>query len=136
MSEPIRADLRRLVYKRAGGRCEYCLLNELVSPYTHEIDHLIARKHGGQTVSENLALACLACNRRKGSDLTTVDPVTGIVVPLFNPRAQRWDDHFVLSGATIDGLTPIGRGTVFILALNASDRLIRRETLLAEGLYP
>jgi hypothetical protein len=136
MSESIPADLRRLVQDRAGGRCEYCLLNETTSPYTHEVDHLIARKHGGQTVSENLALACLACNRRKGSDLTTIDPVTGIVVPLFNPRVQRWSDHFALAGAIINGLTPIGRGTVFLLALNALDRLIRREMLLAESLYP
>jgi 5-methylcytosine-specific restriction endonuclease McrA len=59
MSEPISTNLRQLVYKRAMGRCEYCLMHQDVSPYTHEIDHLIARKHGGQTVAENLALACL-----------------------------------------------------------------------------
>jgi len=136
MSETIPADLRRMVIERAGGRCEYCLMHQDVSPYTHEIDHLIARKHGGQTVAENLALACLACNRRKGSDMTTIDPVTNTVVPLFNPRVQRWPDHFVLQRAHIDGISPIGRGTVFLLALNLPDRLTRRESLLAEGLYP
>ncbi len=136
MSETIPAELRRLVNERAGGRCEYCRLHQDSSPYTHEIDHIIARKHGGQTIPENLALACLACNRRKGSDLTTIDPVTAVVVPLFNPRVQLWADHFVLNGAAIDGLTPIGRGTVFLLALNAADRLARRTVLLLEGLYP
>ena len=136
MSKTISIDLRRLVNERAGGRCEYCRLHQATSPYTHEIDHIVARKHGGQTVAENMALSCLACNRRKGSDLTTIDSVTAVVVPLFNPRVQLWTDHFVLHGARIDGLTPIGRGTVFLLALNAPDRLARRTTLLFEGLYP
>lgn len=136
MSEFIPPELRQFVFQRANGRCEYCHIHQDASPFTHEIDHIVARKHGGQTVPENLALACLACNRRKGSDLTTIDPLTAVVIPLFNPRVQRWPDHFVLHEAVIDGLTPIGRGTVFLLALNASDRLIRRETLLAEGLYP
>ncbi|MCL4869632.1 MAG: HNH endonuclease [Anaerolineae bacterium] len=136
MSELVSTRLRQLVIKRANNQCEYCRLHETVSPFSHEVDHLIARKHGGQTVAENLALSCLPCNRRKGSDLTTIDPVTATVVPLFNPRVQRWADHFVLRGAAIEGLTPIGRGTVFLLALNTPDRLARREALIPEGLYP
>lgn len=136
MSDPIPVELRQAVHERAEGRCEYCRIHQDTSPFSHEIDHIVARKHGGQTVPENLALACLPCNRRKGSDLTTLDPVTGTVVPLFNPRVQKWSDHFTLSGAVIDGLTPIGRGTVFLLALNAADRLARRTVLLLEGLYP
>ncbi|MCL4267437.1 MAG: HNH endonuclease [Anaerolineae bacterium] len=136
MSDLIPAELRQFVQERAAGRCEYCRIHQDTSTYNHEIDHIVARKHGGQSIAENLALACLPCNRRKGSDLTTIDPVTGIVVPLFNPRVQRWEDHFVLSGAVINGLTPIGRGTVFLLALNMADRLARRTTLVLEGLYP
>ena len=50
----------------------------------------MALKHGGQTVSANLALACLNCNRLKGSDLAAIDPVNGVIVPLFNPRTQSW----------------------------------------------
>lgn len=136
MSDTLTPELRQLVRERAEGRCEYCRVHQDTSPFAYEIDHIVARKHGGQTVPENLALSCLACNRRKGSDLTTIDPVTAVVIPLFNPRVQRWSDHFVLREAAIDGLTAIGRGTVFLLALNAPDRLIRREALLVAGLYP
>lgn len=136
MSKAIPVDLRRLVNERAEGRCEYCRLHHSTSLYTHEIDHIIARKHGGQTIAENMALSCLACNRRKGSDLTTIDPITAVIVPLFNPRVQLWADHFVLHDARIEGLTPIGRGTVFLLAFNTPERLSRRSTLLLVGLYP
>ncbi len=135
MHETISAALRRLVNERAGGYCEYCRLHQDVSPYTHEVDHIVARKHGGQTVAENLALSCLACNRRKGSDLTTIDPITAVIVTLFDPRTQAWGDHFSLRGATIEGLTPSGRGTVFLLAFNRTDRLTQRAMLLREGLY-
>ncbi|MBL7064007.1 MAG: HNH endonuclease, partial [Anaerolineae bacterium] len=132
----IPAALRRFVTERAGGRCEYCLVHQDVSPFTHEVDHLVARKHGGPTVSENLALACLLCNRRKGSDLTSIDLVSGEIVTLFNPRVQSWSDHFSLEGARIVGLTPAGRATVFLLALNAPVRLVERQTLIERGLYP
>lgn len=82
----IPAALRRLVFERAGGRCEYCLLHEDDVPFSHHLDHLIPLKHGGQTVSDNLALACLECNRYKGSDLAAIDPLTGQITSLFNPR--------------------------------------------------
>lgn len=130
MSGAIPTHLRQLAHQRAKGHCEYSLIHENMTPFSHEIDHLIACKHGGQTVAENLALSCLSCNRRKGSDLTTIDPIITVVVPLFNPRVQRWADHFVLQGVYIEGLTPIGRATVFLLALNAPDRLVRREALM------
>ena len=135
-SDTIPTALRRFVIERAGGRCEYCLVHQDASPFTHEVDHLVARKHGGQTASENLALACLPCNRRKGSDLTSIDPVSGEIVPLFNPRVQDWNDHLSLQGAHITGLTPTGRVTAFLLNLNAPVRLVERQTLIEQGLYP
>ena len=128
--------LRRLVTERADGRCEYCLIHQDVSPYAQEVDHLIALKHGGQTIAENLALACLPCNRRKGTDLTAFDPVTGEIVPLFNPRVQVWSSHFILEDARIIGLTSTGRATVALLTLNAPIRLIERHALIAQGHYP
>lgn len=128
--------LRQQVIERGQNRCEYCRIHQNFSPYTHKVDHLLARKHGGKTTLENLALACLPCNRRKGSDLTTVDPGSGQIVTLFNPRLQGWDDHFVLQGAYIVGKTTTGRATVFLLNLNASTRLIKRQLLLVEGVYP
>ena len=128
--------LRRLVVERAHGCCEYCLLNQDDSPDTHHIDHVVAVKHGGQTVSENLAYACAECNRYKGTDFATIDLATGAIVSLFNPRTQQWHEHFALNGARIVGLTAAGRVTVELLHLNSDARLLERETLIADGRYP
>lgn len=86
----IPAALRRLVYERAGGRCEYCLIHEDDVFAVHEIDHIIAEKHGGPTEADNLALSCALCNKYKGSDIASVDPDTGEIVPLYHPRRARW----------------------------------------------
>jgi 5-methylcytosine-specific restriction endonuclease McrA len=98
MTDYISVSLRQLVIQRASGACEYCRIHQIFSIYSHEVDHAIALKHGGQTISENLVLACLPCNRHKGSDLTSLDPLTGEITPLFNPRAQTWSEHFQLDG--------------------------------------
>src|SRR4051794_15645178 len=93
----ISAALRREVRDRARERCEYCLLAESQAFFPHEPYHLIARKHGGETISANLTLACFDCNRFKGPNIALLDPVTGELVPLFNPRTQRWSEHFKLN---------------------------------------
>jgi len=128
--------LRRGVMQRAKGRCEYCLLHQDDVPLAHQIDHIIPRKHGGYTVSHNLALACLTCNRRKGSDLTAIDPATGAITPLFNPRAQTWEAQFTLAGTQIGGLTAVGRATVALLRLNEPRRVRQRQLLIRLGRYP
>ena len=61
-------EFRRQVEERAHQRCEYCLLSQELAASTHQVDHVIAEKHGGQTTLDNLALSCTVCNRRKGSD--------------------------------------------------------------------
>ncbi len=103
-------ELRWQVVERAGNCCEYCLLPQELTASTQQVDHVIAEKHGGQTVIEHLALSCTVCNRRKGSDLSSLDPVTGTLVPLFNPRTQSWSTHFRLEGAHILGVTEVGGG--------------------------
>ncbi len=113
------AAIRREVVERARGCCEYCLVHQDLVASTHQVDHVIAEKHGGETTMNNLALSCTLCNRRKGSDITSVDPETGEVISLFNPRAQRWSDHFEMDGVRIIGTTPEGRTTVEFLRLNA-----------------
>ena len=132
----ISPSLRLLVVERAHEYCEYCLLHQDDSPDTHHIDHVIAVKHGGQTVSENLAYACAECNLYKGTDFATIDPATGAIVPLFNPRTQAWHEHFEFNGAWITGLTVMGRVTIELLHLNGDARLLERETLIADGHYP
>ena len=64
-----------LVRRRAGNRCEYCLLPQAHSQLTHHIEHIVAKQHGGRDDIDNLALACHRCNLRKGPNLTGVDPV-------------------------------------------------------------
>jgi hypothetical protein len=101
------------------------------------IDHIIAEKHGGETVSHNLCLSCYWCNSYKGSDLSSVDWTSGEeIVPLFNPRKQNWNDHFEVIGTAIRPLTSIGRVTVFLLRINADERIQERELLLSLGVYP
>ena len=134
-SNPISASLRQLVIERAQGRCEYCLIHQDVSIYSHEVDHIIALKHSGQTIAENLALSCLPCNRHKGSDFATIDPNTGEIVPLFNPRRQVWDEHFTLNNGRIEGITLIGQATARLLMFNTPTRILERQLLIAQKRY-
>ncbi len=119
---------RRVVRGRAGQRCEYCLISANDSLLPLQIEHIVARKHGGGDEIENLALACDRCNLHKGPNLTGVDPDSGRVTPLFNPRVQAWDDHFRYRGAWIMGSTDIGRTTVYVLRMNEETRLQLRTT--------
>jgi hypothetical protein len=124
------------VIERAKECCEYCLVSQLTDAGLHQIDHPIALKHGGQTVSENLALACVDCNLHKGSDLATIDWESEELIPLFNPRKQHWRDHFQLEGAQIAGITAMGQATLRLLRLNDPERIEYRQVLIAAGLYP
>jgi hypothetical protein len=101
-----------------------------------EVDHVIARKHGGRTATENLALCCALCNRWKGTDLASVDPEANDIVPLYNPRTHRWEEHFELVRGAIVPLTPSARATIRLLRLNREDRIAERIAQLAAGLYP
>ncbi len=128
----IDAALRELVRTRAVGLCEYCRISERFTLAEHEIDHIIALKHGGQTVAENLALCCAICNRYKGSDIASIDPEAGQLAPLFHPRIDRWDDHYRLQNGEILARTSTGRVTVRLLQMNRSTR-IRERQLLQDG---
>ena len=128
--------LRQQVITRANHRCEYCLIHRDDSLYVHEVDHIIAEKHRGETVSDNLCLACLDCNRHKGSDFASFDPETEEIALLFNPRQQHWNDHFRLERARIVPLSPEGRVTVFVLKLNDELRIRARRALIDAGRYP
>lgn len=123
------ATTRRAVRARAAERCEYCLFPERLGLASHWVDHVVAEKHGGATDESNLALSCAPCNQRKGTDLTSIDPDGGAIVPLFDPRRDRWEQHFRLDGARIEPLTAVGRVTVRLLQLNAAERLKERELL-------
>jgi hypothetical protein len=127
MSE-IEPALRELVRSRADGFCEYCGISEQFTLAEHEVDHVIAVKHHGETVAENLALCCVVCNRFKGSDIASIDPETGELTALFHPRFDRWGDHYELRNGEILGLTAKGRATVR-LRMNRPTRIKERQLL-------
>jgi hypothetical protein len=128
--------MRRDVVRRAGNRCEYCLIHQHDAASRHQVDHVIAEKHGGATTLDNLALSCLPCNRRKSSDIAANNPETGQLTRLFNPRLQKWEDHFQTNGPRIVGLTAEGKTTVEFLRLNSSERVLEREELIRVERYP
>jgi 5-methylcytosine-specific restriction endonuclease McrA len=116
--------VRTRVRIRAGNRCEYCGLKQEREPfYRFHIEHIVARQHDGTDEFDNLALACYYCNGHKGTNLSGIDPTTRQIVPLFNPRTDRWDEHFAVRDAIVCGLSPIGRATIRLLKMNAPERL-------------
>jgi hypothetical protein len=126
---------REFVRQRANGRCEYCGLPQLAAPFfTFHIEHIRARQHQGGDDPSNLALACPDCNFKKGTNLATISSETGHMVEVFNPRRDRWQEHFSRVGAEIVGISEVGRATVQLLDMNEEERVIMRARLQAEGL--
>ena len=136
MSAKVPPRLRDLVRERARHRCEYCLIHEEDTLFAHEIDHIVARKHRGETSEANLAWACFACNGFKGSDIVSIDIETGQVEPLFNPRQDNWSRHFRLKEGHITPLTSKGRVTEYLLQFNLPRSVKTRKLLIKEGRYP
>ena len=128
------AALEELVWRRAGGCCEYCRITSELTLLPFQIDHIIAEKHGGATASKNLALSCERCNSHKGPNIAGF--LEGRHVRLFNPRLDRWDEHFVWDGSTLVGQTDMGRVTIDVLAINLPYRIALRATLIEEGVFP
>ena len=134
----IAAQVQQQVRQRAHHLCEYCHASEQWQYVRFTVDHVIPLAQGGTNTLDNLALACFHCNRRKSDRLTAVDPISGEEVPLFNPRRDRWDEHFIWSTdrLSIIGLTPMGRATVLALALNRAWAIDVRAADLAVGRHP
>lgn len=132
MSEALRAEVRH----RAGNRCEYCRLPNLVDYLVaFHLEHIRPVQHRGTTELENLAWACHRCNEHKGTNLASVDPDTNERAWLFNPREQSWDEHFTLSEGRIAGRTAVGRATAWLLEMNAEDRVALRRFLIENGRF-
>ena len=136
MSKNIPESLRKAVAKRAWFRCEYCRRPEGDSFLRFQSDHIISRKHGGQTTLENLAHTCPVCNNNKGTDLATILENEEILVRLFNPRKQNWFDHFEVVDGEILPKTEVGAATIKMLKLNEVNRILERLDLMKAGLFP
>ncbi len=130
--------LRQLVAERAKSRCEYCQLQQELCPETFEVDHIIPRALGGKSAPDNLCYACPVCNNAKRSQITAHDPRTGRRVRMFDPRRQRWTDHFRWSNdhGRIVGKTVVGRATIEALEMNRPRIVHVRLLWAAIGLHP
>ena len=131
-------NIRKQVRKRGKNRCEYCLSNQDYVMGILQIDHIIPIAKGGKNTEDNLCLACELCNQYKWTQTEAKDNETGEIVPLFNPRQQKWQDHFMWSedGTKIIGLTPCGRSTVNALRLNNSLGIAVRKNWVKAGWHP
>jgi len=121
-----------------GELCEYCYTSERITGIPLEVDHIRPRARRGANSRSNLCRACSSCNTNKGDQTHASDPVTGKRVRPFNPRRQRWSDHFRWSedGTQIVGLTDCGRATVEALRMN-NPRIMRARRLWASvGWHP
>jgi len=132
----ISSEIRQVVAVRAHHVCEYCLIAEADAFFKFQIEHIISRKHGGSSELENLALACVFCNRYKGSDIASLIPETDELVQFYNPRTMRWREHFYLNEVVIEPLTEIGEATVRILQMNADEQILERQVLYRRKRYP
>jgi hypothetical protein len=101
-----------------------------------EVDHIISEKYGRASSADNLAYACAFCNRNKGTDIGSLIHSTGAFCRFFNPRTDRWTEHFAMQGARLRPLTDMGAVTERILGFNAMERVLERRTLIAAERYP
>jgi hypothetical protein len=131
---------RELVVARAGGACEYCRLVQAATGVLFHLEHVVPRSQGGKTVMSNLALSCPGCNLAK-ADRTSGEDLSGLIQPLFNPRAFEpwllgWHLNFALDrrSGLIVPRTPAGEASVRTLKMNDSLRVFARKLQLLAGL--
>lgn len=130
--------LRREIRDVAGQRCGYCLSRQDLVLGVLEIEHIVPLTKGGTDEKANLWLSCSLCNRYKATQIAASDPQTDATVPLFNPRKDKWHDHFDWSsdGVLVLGSTARGRATIQALRLNNELAVeVRRNWVLA-GWHP
>jgi hypothetical protein len=135
----ISVDLDRRVRSAARNRCGYCLSPQHLVMARLEIEHMVPLSKQGSSEEWNLWLACPICNRHKGDRVAAIDPETGELVALFNPRSQVWSEHFrwIEGGLKIAGLTPSGRATVVALRLSDDpEALVVRSFWIQVGWHP
>lgn len=130
------SETERQVQHRAAGRCEFCRMHESLQGATFHIEHVIPRSRGGDSTLDNLAWACPGCSLRKSDRIQAADPETDELVAVYNPRLDRWNEHFRWDGYQVVALTAVGRATVAALDLNHPRRLRIRQAEEMFGLFP
>lgn len=124
MNKKISDAIQQKVRQRALELCEYCHASEKWQYVLFTVDHVISLSKNGQDTIDNLALACFHCNRKKSNNTTAIDPETGNEVELFNPRKNKWSEHFIWSK---DGLKIINRDNTHRKSNNSKTRPKQRQ---------
>lgn len=126
------------VRDRAGDRCEHCQHPASYSCAPYVSKHVRPRVRGAGNSPAELAWACPGCNSHKYEKTQACDTQTGRVVPLFNPRRQRWSRHFAWSAdfLLVHGRTATSRATVAALHLNRAELVNLRRALRIIGVHP
>ena len=102
--------VRQQVELDAGNRCGYCLTERRYTAKLLHVEHIIPIATGGTSTIDNLWLACDLCNSYKGMATHATDQVSDELAPLFNPRKQKWSEHFRWSE---DSIRPFHFRTAF-----------------------
>jgi HNH endonuclease len=126
------------VASRAAHRCEYCFAPEVIYNFVFEVDHILPLAKRGKSELANLALACRSCNLYKGKAVAALDLETNKLMPFFQPRQDRWEEHFRVNEQTclLEGLTAKGKVTIFALKLTSQSQVSARRQWLRLGIYP
>lgn len=111
-------------------------MHEALQGATFHVEHIVPRSQGGSSALDNLAWACPGCNLHKSDRTQVPDPQDGRPVTLFNPRTDRWPDHFQWDGYNVVPLSSVGRATAAALDLNHTRRLRIRRAEGFFGLFP
>lgn len=111
-------------------------MHQALQGATFHIEHVVPSSAGGSDGLDNLCLACPSCNLKKSNRVDVPDSDTGAALRLFNPRTDRWADHFGWNGAEVVGRTPLGSAMIVAFDLNHSRRVTIREAEAVFGLFP
>ena len=129
---------REKVQSRANSCCEYCKSQDKFSSSSFSIEHIYPQSLGGSDELSNLAWACQGCNNAKFTKVEARDIISNAIVTLFNPRLDKWDEHFKWNQdcSLIIGQTAIGRATVIALKMNRDSVVNLRNILFSCGEHP
>jgi 5-methylcytosine-specific restriction endonuclease McrA len=131
-------DPREAIESRAGRRCEYCRAPQPATGIRYHLEHVFPESLGGTDEAGNLALACPTCNYYKSNHLLGLDEDGMAGRPLFNPRKDRWEEHFEFDAAAfhLRGKTPEARGTINRLRMNQAIQIEARRLWMELEIYP
>ncbi len=134
----MKESLKIAVRERAKLCCEYCLASLLFSTDFFSIEHILPISKCGLSELFNLAFSCQRCNIHKFTATHAIDPATGLMAALYNPRTDKWAEHFEWheNFTIIRGISPTGRATENRLVLNRIGVVNLRSLLVEKGFHP